>query len=113
MVVNSETRTGNEPRRLAAGYPARHAHPHLPHSTLDTWPRALVVAVGQAYRQNGAEGTLEPAGWHRIRDAYLAAGGDPATVATTPDKIISTLYRVHPDWMHGPARRWLERNAQG
>ncbi|MBP0463096.1 hypothetical protein J5Y09_04165 [Roseomonas sp. PWR1] len=73
--------------------------------TLETWPRELVLAVGQAYRQNGAEGTLEPAGWHRIRDAYLAAGGDPETVATTPNKIIAVLCRVHPDWMHGPTRR--------
>lgn len=79
--------------------------------TLDTWPRALVVAVGQAYRQNGAEGALEPFGWHRIRDAYLAAGGDPETAATTPNTIIATLCRVHPDWMHGPAKSRLEREA--
>lgn len=76
--------------------------------TLDTWPREIVVAVGQAYRQNGAEGTREPAGWHRIRDAYLAAGGDPETAATTPNQIIAALCRVHPEWMHGPARRLLE-----
>jgi hypothetical protein len=80
--------------------------------TLDTWPRDLVLAVGQAHRQNGAEGTLEPAGWHRIRDAYLAAGGDPETGASTPDKILAALCRVHPDWMHGPARRRLEREEK-
>ncbi len=80
--------------------------------TLSTWPRAVVVAVGQAYRQNGAEGTPEPAGWQRIRDAYLAAGGDPETAATTPNKIIATLCRVYPDWMHGPSRRWLERDVR-
>ncbi|WP_198374026.1 hypothetical protein [Neoroseomonas rubea] len=79
--------------------------------TLDNWPRALVLAVGRAYRQNGAEGTREPAGWYRIRDVYVAAGGDPETAATTPNKIIATLCRVHPDWMHGPARRRLELDA--
>lgn len=79
--------------------------------TLDTWPRVLLVAVGQAYRQNGAEGAREPDAWYRIRDAYLAAGGDPETAATTPNTIIATLCRVHPDWMHGPVRRRLQREA--
>lgn len=71
--------------------------------SLDAWPKPLVRAVGRAYRQNGAEGTREPAGWQRIRDAYLAAGGDPATAATTPNQIIATLARVHPEWLHETA----------
>lgn len=80
--------------------------------SLDTWPRALVLAVGQAYRQNGAEGTPEPAAWFRIRDAYLAAGGDPDTAATTPNRIIATLCRVHPDWMNAPIRRRLQQTGE-
>jgi len=80
--------------------------------SLDNWPRPLVVAVGQTYRQNGAEGTPEPAAWFRIRAAYLAAGGDPDTAATTPNRIIATLCRVHPDWMHGPALSRLQRTGQ-
>jgi hypothetical protein len=69
------------------------------------WFPALAICVGEAHRLNGLEGTLPPAGRHRIRDAYLAAGGDPGRAATAPSQIIAVLCRMFPDWMHGPARR--------
>ncbi len=76
------------------------------------WSASLAICVGEAYRLNGAEGTLPAEGWQRIRDAYLAAGGDPTTVETTPNQIIAVLCRMFPDWMHGPARRRLEREEK-
>ncbi|MBP0465194.1 hypothetical protein J5Y09_14810 [Roseomonas sp. PWR1] len=71
--------------------------------SLNRWDKRLVRAVGRAYRQNGAEGTLEPQAWFRIRDAYLAAGGDPAIAATEPNVILATLARVYPAWLHETA----------
>lgn len=66
---------------------------------MERYPLCLAFQVAEAHRQSRAENMSELVAWRFIRDAYLAAGGDPATVATEPDRVIAVLCRMYPDWM--------------
>jgi len=76
---------------------------------MTTWPCELVRATVLAYRSAMAAGGLDPEATAAARAAYLAAGGDPAEIASAIHTIVAEVTRLRSEWFWRPVKARIER----
>jgi hypothetical protein len=70
------------------------------------WPLHLIWAVGITYREAIGRGLVHSECLRITRQAYLAAGGEPAGAAHAVNNMIASLSRESGAWLRGAEDAW-------
>jgi hypothetical protein len=76
---------------------------------LSSWDRAVVVATVLAYRSAMGERPHATAADKASREAFVAAGGDPALAGRDVPRIIAAAISHDSTWFWRPARERIAR----
>jgi hypothetical protein len=76
---------------------------------LSSWDRAVVLATVLAYRGSMGEQPHATVADKAAREAFVAAGGDPALAGQDVPRIIAAATRDHSEWFWRPARERIAR----
>jgi hypothetical protein len=75
---------------------------------LTRWPQEVARATALAYRKAAGEGLLGIDRFRPARDAFMAAGGDPAEAPSAVMEIVAAAARDHGEWFWRPSRLRVE-----